>query len=101
MLGRLQDVFEPGSLYVELQDHGLPEQPILNGMLGSWRKRARPPARRDQRRPLRRSATTPRRTCTCRASRRAARLAEAKERHHGSSEMYLKSPDEMAQRFAA
>jgi hypothetical protein len=32
-LTRLKDVFEPGSLYVELQDHGLPEQPILNGIL--------------------------------------------------------------------
>src|SRR5207253_6163622 len=33
MLGRLKETFEPGSLYVELQDHGLPEQPVLNGIL--------------------------------------------------------------------
>jgi DNA polymerase-3 subunit alpha len=33
VLGELRDVFEPGSLYVELQDHGLPEQPILNDIL--------------------------------------------------------------------
>jgi DNA polymerase-3 subunit alpha len=32
-LGALRDVFEPGALYVELQDHGLPEQPVLNGIL--------------------------------------------------------------------
>ena len=47
--------FEPGSLYVELQDHGLPEQPVLNGILGKLARRARLPARRDQRRPLRRA----------------------------------------------
>ena len=29
--------FEPGSLYVELQDHGLPEQPVLNGILADAR----------------------------------------------------------------
>ena len=33
VLGALRDAFEPGSLYVELQDHGLPEQPVLNGIL--------------------------------------------------------------------
>src|SRR5580704_1339713 len=27
VLSRMKEVFEPGSLYVELQDHGLPEQP--------------------------------------------------------------------------
>src|SRR6478735_4752771 len=32
-LGTLKEMFEPGSLYVELQDHGLPEQPILKGIL--------------------------------------------------------------------
>src|SRR5690606_2079425 len=33
MLGTLKELFEPGSLYVELQDHGLPEQPVLKGIL--------------------------------------------------------------------
>src|SRR6185437_14121594 len=32
-LERLRECFEPGSLYVELQDHGLPEQAVLNGIL--------------------------------------------------------------------
>ena len=53
---------------------------------------ARPAARRDQRRPLRRARGRARRTSTSRASRRAARTRRRKERHHGSSEMYLKSP---------
>src|SRR5579862_9140859 len=28
-LGRMKEAFDPGMLYVELQDHGLPEQPVL------------------------------------------------------------------------
>ncbi len=31
-LDRLRNVFEPGSLYVELQDHNLQEQGVLNGI---------------------------------------------------------------------
>ena len=32
-LERLMEIVPKGQLFVELQDHGLPEQPILNGML--------------------------------------------------------------------
>src|SRR5262249_47394608 len=38
MLGRLKEIFEPGNLYVELQDHGLVEQPVLNGILADLAK---------------------------------------------------------------
>ena len=92
--------FEPGSLFVELQDHGLVEQPVLNGILVESRAEARAAARRHQRR-----ATTSRKEdadaqlyLTCAQSR--AHLRRGQERgHHGSQEMYLKSADEMAQRF--
>ena len=33
MLDRLRSAFEPGSLFVELQDHDLVEQPVLNKIL--------------------------------------------------------------------
>src|SRR5688572_24487728 len=33
MLARLRDIFEPGRFFVELQDHGFPEQPVVNGAL--------------------------------------------------------------------
>ena len=33
LLGQLRELFEPGALYVELQDHGLPEQAPLNTIL--------------------------------------------------------------------
>jgi DNA polymerase-3 subunit alpha len=34
-LDRLRSIFEPGGLYVELQNHELQEQPVLNGILTS------------------------------------------------------------------
>lgn len=33
LLAQLRERFEPGALYVELQDHGLVEQPVLNSVL--------------------------------------------------------------------
>ena len=72
-LGALRDALEPGILYVELQDHGLPEQPVLNGILAGLASELGAAARRDQRRSLRRARPTPRRTSISRASRPAAR----------------------------
>ncbi len=98
MLGRLKDLFEPGSLYVELQDHGLPEQPVLNGILAELAKRLELPtvATNDVHYAEKEDAEAHLYLSCIKTGRSAA---EAKERHHGSSEMYLKSPDEMAARF--
>jgi len=98
MLTRLQEAFEPGSLYVEIQDHGLPEQPVLNGILADLAKRAGLPlvATNDVHYGQKEDAEA-HLYLSCIKSGRSA--AEAKERHHGSSEMYLKSPDEMIARF--
>ncbi len=54
-LGHLRDIFEPGALYVELQDHGLQEQAVLNGILAAAARDLGLPAGRQQRRPLRRA----------------------------------------------
>ncbi len=99
-LGQLRDIFEPGSLYVELEDHGLVEQPVLNRISVELAKRLDLPLvatncahygnREDAEANLYLSCI-----------RTGRSYAEAKERHHGSSEMFLKSPDEMAQLFAA
>ncbi len=99
-LTRLKEIFEPGSLYVELQDHGLPEQPVLNDIL---RKQAQSlglslvatndvhfPEKDDGQAHLYLSCIKTGRT-----------YAEALERHHGSGEMYLKSPIEMAELFSS
>ena len=98
-LDRLRAVFEPGNLYVELQDHGLPEQQVLNGILAKAADALSLPlvatndahfgSRDDGEGQL---------VLTCIAQNRA--LADARAGHHGSYEMFLKSPAEMAAAFA-
>jgi DNA polymerase-3 subunit alpha len=99
-LARLKEVFEPGNLYVELQDHKLPEQPILNGILLDLARDLDLPlvATNDVHYAQREDAQA-QLYLSCIKSGRS--YAEATERHHGSSEMYLKSPDEMASLFSA
>jgi DNA polymerase III subunit alpha len=97
-LERMASLFPKSSLYVELQDHGLPEQPILNDIL----------ARLAERHGLHTVATNDAHYGTREDAEAHLYLAciksgrsyeEAKERHHGSSEMFLKSADEMAALF--
>jgi DNA polymerase III subunit alpha len=97
-LERLRAAFEPGALYVELQDHGLPEQAVLNGILSA--------AARAQGLPLVASNDAHFATredgegqlyLSCIAQNRT--YAEAEAAHHGSFEMFLKPPDEMAHLF--
>jgi DNA polymerase-3 subunit alpha len=99
VLAKLRDAFEPGSLYVELQDHGLPEQPVLNGILVDLARELELPlvATNDVHYAERADAEA-HLYLSCIKSGRS--LEEAKERHHGSSEMYLKSSEEMSQLFA-
>ncbi|MFO0678897.1 MAG: DNA polymerase III subunit alpha [Polyangiaceae bacterium] len=97
-LGRMKEAFEPGNLYVELQDHGLPEQPVLNGILVDLAKRTGLPlvATNDCHYGGREDAEA-HLYLSCIKS--GMTYEEAKERHHGSSEMFLKSAAEMASRF--
>jgi DNA polymerase III subunit alpha len=97
-LERLRAAFEPGSLYVELQDHGLVEQAVLNGILTRAARALELPvvatndahfgAREDGEGHL---------YLSCIAANRS--FADALEAHHGSYEMFLKSEDEMAHLF--
>ena len=100
VLERLKAIFEPGNLYVELQDHGLPEQPILNGILVDLARHLDLPlvATNDVHYASREDAEA-HLYLSCIKTGRS--YAEAKERHHGSSEMFLKSAEEMAKTFAA
>jgi len=99
MLGRLREMFEPGALYVELQNHGLPEQPILNSILIDLAKKHELPvvATNDVHYATSDDAEA-HLYLSCIKNGRSYR--EAKERAHGSRQMYLKTPDEMAQLFA-
>jgi DNA polymerase-3 subunit alpha len=100
VLAALRDALEPGSLYVELQDHGLPEQSILNEILVRLAgELSLPLVATNDVHYAERSDAEAHLYLSCIKTGRS--LEEAKERHHGSSEMYLKSPEEMAQLFAA
>jgi DNA polymerase-3 subunit alpha len=100
VLGRLKDIFEPGSLYVELQDHGLPEQAVLNGLLADMAQRlSLPLVATNDVHYAEASDAEAHLYLSCIKTGRSA--TEAKERHHGSSEMHLKSPAEMVARFAS
>jgi DNA polymerase-3 subunit alpha len=99
-LAALRDTFEPGCVYVELQDHGLPEQSVLNAILERLARDLELPvvATNDVHYSERHDAEA-HLYLSCIKTGRS--LEEARERHHGSSEMYLKSPAEMAQLFSA
>ncbi|MEZ4223701.1 MAG: DNA polymerase III subunit alpha [Polyangiaceae bacterium] len=98
MLARLRAITEPGSLFVELQDHGLPEQTVLNEILLR--------CARDQGVPV---VATNDVHFTCREDgeaqlhlecvRTGRVVAQERAHHHGSFEMYMKSPEEMAATF--
>ncbi len=95
-LARMREAFEPGALYVELQDHGLPEQPIVNGILAKAARALdlRLVATNDVHFPTREDGES-QLVLSCIAQNRA--IADAHAAHHGSYEMFLKSPAEMAQ----
>jgi DNA polymerase-3 subunit alpha len=100
VLACLRDALEPGSLYVELQDHGLPEQPVLNGILEKIAgELALPLVATNDVHYAERADAEAHLYLSCIKTGRS--YEEAKERHHGSSEMYLKSPAEMAELFSA
>ena len=98
MLAILKERFEPGSLYVELQDHGLPEQPILKGILVDLAKRFDLPlvATNDVHYGLREDSQAAM-YLSCIKNGRS--FEETQNRHHGSHEMYLKTPAEMIEVF--
>jgi len=98
MLARLRGMFSPGSLYVELQDHGLVEQPVLNRLLIEAAEALELPlvATNDCHFLDKRNGEA-QLYLQCIATGRA--FADAMQTHHQSYEMYLKSPEEMVQLF--
>ena len=99
LLGQLKDIVDPGHLFVELQDHGLVEQPIVNRILVEMAKSMDlPVVATNDAHYLRRDDASAQRALTCIAT--GSNLDEAEATSHGSEEMYLKSPEEMAETFA-
>jgi DNA polymerase-3 subunit alpha len=98
LLGRLRDMFEPGQFFVELQDHGFPEQPILNGLLAAAARRLDLPllATNDVHFLSREDGEA---LMYLDCIRKNTSIVDERASHHGSFEMYLKSPTQMAALF--
>jgi DNA polymerase III subunit alpha len=97
-LERLRSAFEPGSLFVEVQDHGLVEQPVLVRILvESAKKLSVPVVATNDVHYLAKDDADAQLYLTCAHTGRT--YEQAKAAHHGSSEMYFKSAAEMQKRF--
>jgi DNA polymerase-3 subunit alpha len=100
VLAELRDLFEPGHLFVELQDHGFPEQAVINDVLVRAAERMNLPivATNDVHFMAKDDGQA---QVYLECVRQGRTFAEAEPLHHGSFEMYLKSPAEMAATFSA
>ncbi len=99
VLGELKEMFDPGHLFVELQDHGFAEQPIVNQILSdAARKLDLLTVATNDVHFMSRDDGPAQLYLNC--VRLGRTYAEALPTHHGSSEMYLKSPAEMASTFS-
>ncbi len=98
-MAALRDCFDPGFFFVELQDHGFPEQGPLNEILVELARDLDVPivASNDCHYPTR-DGSRSQLVLQCIGAGRS--LEEMERLHHGSEEIYLKSPEEMAQRFS-
>jgi DNA polymerase III subunit alpha len=97
-LARLRDLFEPEALFVELQQHGLPEQTVVNGVLVQAAERLGLPlvATNDVHFTHHEDGEA---QLYLECVRQGRMFAQANADHHGSFEMFLKSPAEMAAAF--
>jgi DNA polymerase III subunit alpha len=97
-LGLLKDALEPGNLFIELQDHGFPEQKPLNEILYKLgRDNGIDVVASNDCHYHERGDAQAQLALTCIAAGRT--FDEMKRMHHGSDQIYLKSAAEMAQRF--
>ncbi len=100
LLARLKSVVEPNSLFVELQEHGLYEQPIVNEiLLKAAKDLALPVVATNDCHYLRREDSIATRLLACIAG--GVTLDDYNRTDHGSNEMFLKSEQEMLERFSA
>ncbi|MBW2510194.1 MAG: DNA polymerase III subunit alpha [Deltaproteobacteria bacterium] len=98
-LAKLRDSFDPGYFFVELQDHGFPENRPLNQVLtGLASDLALPLVGTNDCHYLERQSAHAQLVLQCIGSGRSVREMEAV--HHHSSELYLKTPEQMVNLFA-
>ena len=98
VLLELRDAFEPGMCFVELQDHGFPEQRVVNRVLVEAASALDLPivASNDVHF-LEKADGEAQLYLDCIRQNRV--VAQERAGHHGSFEMYLKSAEEMAETF--
>ena len=98
LLGRLREVFGARGLFVELQDHGLPEQAVVNAELERTARRLELElvATNDVHFISRDDGDAQVYLDCVRQNRTHAEIIP---HHHGSFEMYLKSPEQMHHLF--
>jgi DNA polymerase-3 subunit alpha len=99
LLGDLKERFEPGHLFVELQDHGFPEQPVINDVLTQAARRVGLPvvATNDVHFTNKDDGEA---QVYLECVRQGRTHEEAAPLHHKSFEMYLKGPEEMSSLFS-
>jgi DNA polymerase-3 subunit alpha len=95
---QMKEMFEPGQFFLELQDHGFPEQPILNNILRGYSKQLGLPrvATNDVHYGKRDDASAHLYLCGIGAGKT---IEAMKDGDHGSQEIYLKPPAEMRHTF--
>ncbi|MDH3486301.1 MAG: DNA polymerase III subunit alpha, partial [Myxococcales bacterium] len=98
-LAALRDSFDPGYFFVELQDHGFPENRPLNKVLMKLAEDFELPlVATNDCHYVRRQAAHAQLVLQCIGAGRSVREMEAV--HHHSSELYLKTPEQMHNLFA-
>jgi DNA polymerase-3 subunit alpha len=98
-LAKLRDAFEPGYFFVELQDHGFPEDRPLNEVLTRLGKELELPlVATNDCHYLDRESARAQLVLQCIGAGRSVREMEAV--HHHSSELYVKTPEQMLDLFA-
>ncbi len=97
-LAEFRDRFEPGHFFVELQDHGFPEQPVLNDiLLKAAGDLDLPVVASNDVHFMTKDDGVAQLYLECVGKGRT--FAEEQPLHHNSFEMYLKTPDEMSALF--
>ncbi|MEM7138728.1 MAG: DNA polymerase III subunit alpha [Myxococcota bacterium] len=97
-MAALRDSFDPGYFFVELQDHGFPENRPLNQVLTSLAADlALPTVATNDCHYLERQGAHAQLVLQCIGAGRSVREMEAV--HHHSSELYLKTPEQMHNLF--
>ena len=98
-IAKLRDSFDPGHFFVELQDHGFPENRPLNHVLGRLAKDLDlPMVATNDCHYLERQSAHAQLVLQCIGAGRSVREMEAM--HHHSSELYFKTPEQMVNLFS-